>query len=461
MREARRTFIWMGDMRIGFKLVLVAVMTLLILIPLAMVNGLIGERQRYREQAVMDIGRMYAGPQTVIGPVLTVPYSETVDVQETGADGVVRSVRKRQASEWTFFPTRLDAAGALATTTRRRGLYRVPVYEWNGAITGDFDVQIPAESPGADRVIGVPVLGYALSDVRGLHGTPRLRIDGRDAALQEGAGARDDAGMHASLAVPASGAHFSLTSRLDVQLAGTQSIAFVPVGKRNNIDIHSTWRHPSFQGLSPWRSDISDAGFKAQWQVASIATDAQRQYLTGRAASLRGASGTVLDATAPATVGVVLDDPVDAYTMADRATKYGVLFIAITFVAFFMFEVIRQLPIHPIQYGLVGLALVIFFLLLVSLSEHIAFPAAYAVASVACIGLIGFYLSAALRSALRGTAFAAMLGLLYAALYGLLISEDNALVMGSVLLFAILAAVMIATRRLDWYRVGTPAARTA
>ncbi|WP_133501531.1 cell envelope integrity protein CreD [Cognatilysobacter terrigena] len=442
-------------MRIGFKLVLVAVMTVLILIPLAMVNGLIGERQRYRDEAVADIGRMYASPQTVSGPVLTVPYTETVDAQEIGSDGAVRTVRKRQTFAWTFFPTRLDASGTVATSTRSRGLYHVPVYEWAGAVKADFDVEIPADVPGADRIIGTPVLGYGVADVRGMHGTPKLVIDGRDVALLEGAGVREDPGVHAVLAAPASDAHFALRTQLDLKLAGTQSLAFVPLGKQNRIDLKSTWPHPSFQGLSPWQSEISDTGFHAQWQVASIATDAQRQYLSRQPSYVATPSGmsTARDVTLP-TLGVLLDDPVDAYTLADRATKYGVLFVAITFVGFFMFEVIRQLPIHPIQYGLVGLALVIFFLLLVSLSEHIPFPAAYATASGACIGLIGFYLSAVLRSALRGTAFAATLGLLYAALYGLLISEDNALVLGSLLLFAILAAIMIATRRLDWYRVG-------
>jgi inner membrane protein len=136
--------------------------------------------------------------------------------------------------------------------------------------------------------------------------------------------------------------------------------------------------------------------------------------------------------------------------------------VVLTFVGFFMFELIKQLPIHPVQYGLVGLALAIFFLLLVSLSEHIAFPWAYLTASVACIGLLGFYLSAVLRSAARGLGFAAMLATLYAALYGLLVSEDNALVLGSGLLFVILAAIMVITRKVDWYQLATlrPASRT-
>lgn len=154
-------------------------------------------------------------------------------------------------------------------------------------------------------------------------------------------------------------------------------------------------------------------------------------------------------------VGLSLVDPVNVYTQADRASKYGLLFVLLTFIGFFMFELIQQLPIHPIQYGLVGLALAIFFLLLVSLSEHIEFGVAYLISSGACIGLLGVYLSAILRSKQRGIGFATMLGLLYAALYGLLISEDNALVLGAGLLFVILAAIMLITRKIDWYQLNS------
>jgi len=151
-------------------------------------------------------------------------------------------------------------------------------------------------------------------------------------------------------------------------------------------------------------------------------------------------------------VGLV--EPVNVYSQADRASKYGILFVLLTFVGFFMFELLKRLAIHPIQYLLVGLALAIFFLLLLSLSEHMAFWIAYLVASIACIGLLAVYLSAVLRSKSRGAGFAAGLTLLYAALYGLLVSEDNALVLGSLMLFAILAALMLITRRVDWYSPG-------
>lgn len=152
-------------------------------------------------------------------------------------------------------------------------------------------------------------------------------------------------------------------------------------------------------------------------------------------------------------IGLSLVDPLNVYSQADRAAKYGLLFVLLTFVVFFGFERIKQLPIHPIQYFLVGLALAIFFLLLVSLSEHVEFGFAYLLASLACIGLIALYLVAVLRSVPRAAGFAAMLATLYAAIYGLLVSEDNARVLGSGLLFGVLAAIMVVTRKVDWYQL--------
>ena len=204
--------------------------------------------------------------------------------------------------------------------------------------------------------------------------------------------------------------------------------------------------------------------------MSSLATNAQAQFLAGKTVPSLAAAARSRVCKRPRrhrrdgidAVGVSLVDPVNVYSQADRASKYGLLFVLLTFVGFFMFELIKQLRIHPIQYGLVGLALAIFFLLLVSLSEHIAFRWAYLAASVACIGLLGFYLSAVLRSAGRGLGFAAMLATLYAALYGLLVSEDNALVLGSGLLFVILAAIMLVTRKVDWYQLagGNPSVST-
>jgi inner membrane protein len=445
-------------MRIGLKIAMVLALTLAILIPLSLVRGVIAERQSYRAQAVADIERAYAGPQVLAGPVLTVPYSEMVEVEEADRAGSPVKVRRRVHRQWTYFPARLDVAGKLAPTTRRLGIHEVRLYVWDGDVRGSFDIALPPAPDGAERTLGEPWLAWSIADVRGIRGTPRAVVDGRELELREGQGAREGSGVHVRLPAPSDGTRLRIESRLRLELGGAESLAVVPVGKRNRVALASSWPHPGFKGLSPWRSEVSARGFEAEWRLASVATDVQRQMLAGHApmpiTASRSPRVEVASRGGVDALGVVLADPVDAYTQADRATKYGLLFVLLTFVGFFMFEVIRALRIHPIQYALVGLALAVFFLLLVSLSEHLRFGVAYLIASAACVGLIGFYVSAVLHSALRGAGFAAMLALLYAALYGLLVSEDNALALGSGLLFVVLAAIMIVTRRLDWYRAG-------
>jgi inner membrane protein len=290
-------------------------------------------------------------------------------------------------------------------------------------------------------------------------------MDGADIELEEGFGSRDAGGVHSRLPTPEAGTTLRLDASLEIGLGGTEVLAFVPLARSNVFGLESNWPHPRFGGnFLPGQRQVSGKGFTAQWEVSSLATNAQAQFLAGRtvpsfdeATSMPGyGSDHALGLTSGDidAVAISLVDPVNIYSMADRATKYGLLFVILTFVGFFMFELIRELRIHPIQYGLVGLSLAIFFLLLVSLSEHIAFLWAYLVASAACIGLLAFYLSSVLRSTGRGLGFAAMLATLYAALYGLLVSEDNALVLGAGLLFVILAAIMVVTRKVDWYQLG-------
>jgi len=443
-------------MRLAVKMLLVLGMTLAILIPLAMIRSTIQERQAYRQQAVADIARSYADAQALSGPVLVVPYVETVETEEKDAQGTIRKVMREREGHWTFFPTTLEISGHLQPDVRKRGLHKVRTYEMKGTAIAAFEARIPADrDPLHPNRIGQPWLGYGIADVRGLLGTPKLVVDGVERLVEQGT--RDGQGIHARLALPAAGENIRLDTRLEFALGGTESLAFVPLGRSNRFAVDSTWPHPQFTGsFLPRRHTINDKGFHANWEISSLATNAQRQYLEGRA--LPGGPNAqgrqTSDAQDVDAIGLSLVDPVNVYTQADRASKYGLLFVLLTFVGFFMFELIKQLPIHPIQYGLVGLALAIFFLLLVSLSEHVEFGVAYLVSSTACIGLLGIYLSAVLRSVARGTGFAAMLALLYAALYGLLVSEDNALVLGAGLLFVILAAIMLITRKVDWYQLG-------
>jgi inner membrane protein len=454
-------------MRLGLKIAMVVVLVLAILIPLAMIRGTIAERQQYRQQAVDEVTRSYAGQQGIAGPVLVVPYREQVEVEERDANGVLRKQLREVDREWLFFPKTMQANGRVLPAIRKRGLHQVRVYEWQGNIDAAFDVRLPDADPAHPRTIGAPWLNIAIADVRGLVGAPTLRVAGSSTPILQGQKGRSGGGVHALLpANPVAGERIALRAQFGFALRGTEALAIVPLADANRIVLDSPWPHPQFNGdFLPRTHRVDGNGFHAEWDVSSLASNAQAQYREGGAAAAakpKAADGRDAAATVGVqalgsidTVGLSLVEPVNLYSKVDRASKYGLLFVLLTFVGFFMFETIRQLPIHPIQYALVGLALAIFFLLLLSLSEHIAFGWAYLAAAVACIGLIGFYVGNVLRSGARGVGFAAMLGLLYAALYGLLMSEDNALVLGAGLLFVVLAAIMIATRKVDWYQVAS------
>jgi inner membrane protein len=454
-------------MKLILKALMVFGLTVAILVPLLMINGTIQERQRYHQQAVHAIAQRSAGAQSIAGPVLIVPYIDLVDVEEKNDRGeVVRVVKQQQAGRWAFFPQSMDMRGRITPKSKFLGLHEVRTYELDGSIVASLRATIPADdTPASPRTIGRPYLNYGIADVRGLQGLPQLKIGGRESKLERGLGGHEGNGLHILLDAPKEGDEIALETQFKFALNGTESLAVMPLAQRNTIALESSWPHPQFNGSFPARSQsVSASGFSGMWEVSSLASNAQAQYLAGkilpdvsaiglsssyREDGVSGSTGSDIDA-----VSVSLVDPVDIYTQADRASKYGILFVVLTFVGFFMFELIKQLRIHPIQYGLVGLALAIFFLLLIALSEHIDFGLAYLIASAACIGLLGFYVSHVLGSWPRGVGFAMMIATLYAALYGLLISEDNAMVMGAGLLFVILATIMVVTRKVDWYKLG-------
>ena len=244
----------------------------------------------------------------------------------------------------------------------------------------------------------------------------------------------------------------------------------MPLADENTVALKSPWPHPSFAGsFLPRTREVSDAGFSATWSVPSLSSQAQAQFVQGLALSGNGSAEgdnarSAYDGSGRVSRGnnryrnleqfsVSLDDPVDVYRLTERATKYGMMFIVLTFAAFFVLEMVKRWRIHPMQYLMIGAALVLFFLLLLSLSEHLSFAGAYALASAGCIALLSHYLRHVLGSWRAGLGMSGMLVALYGVLYGILISEDNALMMGSLLLFGVLAAIMVATRKLDWYGV--------
>lgn len=435
------------------KAAAVLLLALLLLIPLSLIQGLVSERQARSEQVVSEVAASYAGAQQITGPVLVLPYTEEYrETVATDAERPAREVWRRQTRQLFLFPDTLDANGKLDTNVKRRGLFSARVFELQSTLSGRFVVPAELPYPRRDKdsriTPGQAWIALGISDARGLSGSPQIVWDGHPLTLAQGTRipALPD-GVHAEVALPGDGSR-TLAYSVQLTLLGTEQLSVVPLARYNQVELQSAWPHPSFGGRflpDPQTQTVNDKGFTARWHIASLATRAQAQ-LAETSAETRCAPGC-LDR-----LELRLIDPVNIYSLSDRALKYDTLFVALTFAAFFLFEVLKQTPVHPAQYALVGLALAVFFLLLLALSEHIAFGAAYAIAALACVGLVSFYLSGALGGRLRGLGFGAMLGALYAALFGLLISEDNALLMGSLLMFGLLATAMVVTRRLDWYR---------
>jgi inner membrane protein len=433
---------------LALKLLVIGVVTGVILIALMMVNGIITDRQAYRDDAVKSIEASYAGPQTVIGPVLVRPYTQTTVTLEDGDKGTKKRVERIAELTATSFPHVLDVRGKLTPTERRHGLYTVTVYEFAGHLKGSIEIVQPQTVGKVEW--GEPYLAMSVDDVRGIVGTPTVVVNGTPETMFQGA--ESTMGWQPNLRVPLRGVkemNGRVDFAIDMDLAGTEQLSVAPVGDSNHVELSSTWRSPLFAGqFLPRTRDVSGDGFTAAWDVSSLATGTQVQMQSRPVKQID-------------LMNVSLLTPIDPYKLSDRATKYGILFIVLTFGGFFLFEMMKLLPIHPVQYLLVGFGLAIFFLLLISFSEHMAFAVAYLISSAACIGLLTFYLSYVLRSVMRGLGFGGMLTALYAAVYGLLISEDNALILGSLLLFAVLAVVMVVTRKVDWYKSGMESMRGA
>ncbi|MFZ6815103.1 cell envelope integrity protein CreD [Undibacterium sp. Rencai35W] len=456
-----------------FKTMMIGILMLLIGVPLMMIQSTISERMRFRDDAVRSIAADSVSEQTLLGPVLVLPYSETYEEEELVDQLTKKTVTRKYTLQHRHYvyPNELNVNGTIDTDHRYRGIHKVLTYSGQHSIHGDFVLpvidQLIKDKPASQLNVGTPFIAMGLSDTRGLRNFPRIQWGGKSYEFKQESKLRSlQTGLHAPLEPMDLKAANTVKFSLELSVDGIERLHFVPIAKNNQITLASKWPHPQFGGRflpSPKDRKIDQNGFSATWAISALSSGAQQQ-MTRRES---GATTTPATDEAMAAVQAVpgLDsfsvtfiEPINVYSQADRAIKYGMLFVALTFAAFFLFEVLKQLPIHPIQYLLVGLALSLFFLLLVSVSEHIRFIFAYLMASGACIFLVGFYLSYVLQSWKRGMGFGCALTLLYGALFGLLSSESNALVMGSILLFALLSAIMVITRKVDWYQLGKSAA---
>ena len=449
-----------------------AVLLLLLLvlcIPLSQIEWVIHDRQSTEQAAVQELAQTYVGPQTLVGPVLVVPYVERWEVPGRNERGQPTELQPRSEQRYQlFFSQQSDLVGTLAPQMRYRGIFTVPFYQLQGQMQGRFapfaPSQLVQQVRGSTIEVQTPALVLSVSDLRGLQGVPQLRMADAPLSFERRAPHIPAAGwlssaVHAPLsgaALQAFNAGQALPFQLDLQLAGQDELALAPLADETTAHLTSPWPHPRFGGrfLATERR-VSDAGFDAHWRIAGLTSQAREQVR----ASLGGDEGARSARGELDSFNVALAQPVSVYSMSERAAKYGALFIALVLLAVFTTELVKRLRLHPVQYALVGAALTLFFLLLLSLAEHLRFEQAYAVAATGCVLLLTYYASHILGSLRRGLPFGALMALLYGMLFILLQLEQMALVVGSLALFLVLAAVMVLTRELDWYALakGAPA----
>jgi inner membrane protein len=413
-----------------------------LLVPITMIYTLVYERTSRRDEATRAISDEWGRPQRLSGPMLTLPFRYVV--QRTNA--AAETIEDRAA----FLPEQLQIEAAITSEIRTRGLFEVPVYRTALTMTGRF------AAPVITRVFtGAPEVrwqeaqvGLAISDPRGIAGPVQFTWLGAPVRVRGGLADHTlgPAGIHAMVPLtPETAGPLAFTMTLEIN--GTRSLEFLPVADDTVIRMRSSWPHPGFHGAPlPYGRTITSEGFSAEWRVPQFGHGFPSAW---SAATIKRDSFTA--AVEAAAVGVTLLQPVDIYQQTSRALKYAVLFIVMTFVVAFLWEIIGGALVHPIQYLFIGFALCVFYLLLLALSEHLGFDTAYLWSSASTISLITWYWQWVIRARRRALLMLAALATLYGFLYLLLRSEDSALLAGAIGLFLMLALVMFLTRRVDWF----------
>jgi inner membrane protein len=433
------------------KIGLVCLLILVLLIPLGMIHGVIEEREQTRLAAEQEIIQMWGGTQTLAGPILAVPYHYFTEEKVQEKDGI-KTTKTKIVTEAYFLPEKLLVDGSIPTETRNLGIYDVTIYNSGFLLSGiftrpdfsDYKDEVAEENIHWDEAY----LFIELPEMRAINGPVTLNWNGQTFPFKGDTAVIPifEGSIKTKIPLmPTKNTTNQYQFSINLKLRGSKSIWFIPLGNETEVNLGSTWPSPGFKGnFLPQPREFNEKGFTAHWAVASIARGFPQHWLAGELDS-RALTGSQF--------GVELVIPVDSYAKIVRAVKYGILFILITFVVFFLFEVLAAKRIHFFQYILVGLALCIFYLLLLSLSEHIGFPLSYLLASLGAIILITCHSQAFLLNWKRALLVGVILGALYIYLYVILQLEDYALLIGSLGLFMILGIIMFVTRRINWYEL--------
>ncbi|MEE9303831.1 MAG: cell envelope integrity protein CreD [Thiotrichaceae bacterium] len=441
---------------LSFRTIMIAILSLLMLIPLSLVDQTIKERSSRYYNVLSDIASSWGKQQTLIGPLLVVPYVEHVVTVNTITDksGDSKTISKDVFTEKTLLilPQELDINADLKEEYRKRGIYNSLVYAAETTLHGHFNIEQLIDSCNRNCSIkwDKAWISIGLSDTKAITETSRMNWDGSSIAIHPGTKLTHliNNGFHAPLLglnpqtpLP--------TFKIRIAMNGSKGIRFAPLGVVSKANITSSWPHPSFQGeVLPKEKKITAEGFTARWQIPNLARNYPQYWQIDDNPSMRSKHSARYDLT-QFTTGVDLFEPVTLYSKISRSTKYGILLIALTYITFLIFELTVKAKPHFVQYVLVGLALSLFYLLLVSLAEHIRFLYAYLVASGVTILLITLYSMAILKKKLRAMWIGVLLIGLYAVLYTLLHLEDYALLAGSALLLVVISTLMFVTRRIE------------
>jgi len=406
---------------------MVGFLTLILLVPATMVGFLVGEREQRQDEAVQEAGSKWGNMQTITGPILSVPYT---------ANKVTKNIY--------FLPAELNISGDINPQILKRGIYEITAYNSKLKVEGQFNQPNFSQwgiSSGNVLWNEAKIL-IGLSDMRGVKDKITMNWNDNILILNPGMSATkiSDSGVSVMAPLDLKSAKTYKFS-FDLNLNGSQSLNFIPLGKETNINLASKWANPSFDGaFLPDQRQVSKDGFTAQWKILSLNRNYPQSFSESDSYSIKDSA-----------FGVKFLVPIDQYQKITRSVKYAIMFIALTFLTFFFVEIFNKKRIHPIQYLLVGFALLVFYTLLLSISEHTNFNFAYILSSIATIILITLYSKAIFKNNFLSLLLGCILIILYGFMYVVLQLQDYALLMGSIGLFIVLAAVMYASRKIDWY----------
>lgn len=420
---------------------IILAMILLLMIPMFYIQNLVKERADRKAEVTKEVSSKWSDAQTITGPVLMIPYKYYV----TQSDSKVIAHR----SIAYFLPDNMKIDGWLTPETKHRSIYDVPLYRSQMKITGSFlrpdfsKFNIEEQNilwNEAKLVVGI-------NDIRGIEDSIALQWNGAKSLIESGMPENDVLNRGVSASVNWGG-DTQANFEIGINIKGSQYLYVTPLGKITEVQLNSQWKHPSFEGnYLPVSSDIGKQGFKAAWKIPQSSRTYPQSWASGKFNLQESA------------FGVRLVDPTDHYAKNERSVKYALLFIALTFLVFFLIEILQKINIHPFQYALVGISLCVFYTLLLSLSEYIGFNKAYGIAVLATVSLIGWYVWSVFKKGKVALAFTLGLAGLYAYIFFLIQLEDFSLLFGSIALFFVVAAVMVATRKIDWYAIGRQTAK--